>query len=1352
MEKIMDNYSSNLTFMELFINPISNNISEKMIKLGKLFIKYDYPLYPPHWLDDTPLIIIKEGNDFNEWYRSLDRIITFFKDRSRPLGAVTIDKEVITPLDLGSIKGYSLANDLTELRYQEREGLIKLWSPTLYGYEILNSIYSLYLQLGEERYSFLNEVNPDIQVRKGGVYIKVNNYEKIDIGFRDKEVVMERRGKRKVSNPFCYIHPSEYPTSFIVWFSLFTLGISSSKISQTFGIYIDNVLKGIWADDYSYGEKPKEDSVKHAINSNIVKSMELRYGSNVGLDLVYPGMSLKIGSNVSPLGDVSSIKLIQHLIDKGIPCAPHKYAKYDEYVIRGVGAESMGIGLRVNSEGGKDLLSISVDAKSKEGAKMFNRPTGNWKSTTAEGTSKMPLVSSHLVMRTTEGDKKLYGIRMKDVAITNSRLGNGSGVGSIHPNKPISYRLNKVVKGEIPSYLIPPSQADILRKSGGYGDSILHRLIPHILNKISPLVGKSFKPNETILDIWSKYPQYHSHIIKAPDVNIEFTLDDVSEDNIEVIQYSEHKSSLNISLPLSAEVEDLEVKVRVPGGKFTTLPEMITFEDNRDWSLFLPYEALKGRLLLLFVFSNHVYEEYGIESFYLPNEGILTFGKSIRLMGQDVESIDLTSNDNVFEEWVKENTSMVWVEREVSKHILHYLYEDNRDMVQLLGESKPDADIKVISEISNGYKVAEYIQCLMGEIHINIEIVSPREYLNEQGISLEQLAILETISPRLANYINEISLPIHQGVKSFIEFSQGKYIQNKNVPLYTSLELSDYLKEYLRVESIRKEGNLIRKCDKLFPFGLVMTYNESSIFIHFGLIGQYGEISEGGSLVKGLASSICHLIRSLLKDEVNEKEIKIISDLIKVESVQWIQRMKGSTSGSSKVIKRLGKSINTTCLGLKVKTSQLPEVEHEDNLPIYIFHPDCESIKRLRLRDGDFITVGRNPMGSLAFGIAHISSLRGHIGHVKCSPIIWDKSVAGDSDGDVAIIINLSTLPLDIKKEELLIWNESLIMMGNSSYLNDDTFKGYVSPKAKWTSKVLSPIPFSSYKPNNPDPITTIIPSYHYEGMTDKVANHYNYNVGNGYGIYSLLAFWCANQAAILRSNYEYDENDIDQMKIMMSILNSNKVFTNLQKSLTLSCRILYEEKGLGGYSKERSHVFSLLTALNLDNVSVSNANKNNRVLKVYVDNEPFYMPYRNIEMYLDNTFEVIDGKKELSKLLFGRDNEIEVINLILEANSLRLTFSRLERGTVKYLSNPINQWPNTQQRAAIYGALRRLGQGSYKEGVNGISLFQITQDLMINQREVFDNFVKSPTLRYYLTENSPYLYLLHTQFHTQLR
>lgn len=1339
---------TNLTFMELFLNPISNSISEKMLKLGKLFIKYNYPLYPVRWLDDTPLIIIKEGNDFNEWYHSIDKFITFFKKRGKLIGAVTIDdKETINPLDLGSIKGYSLANDLSQLKYQEREGLISIWSPTIYGYEIVNNIYSLYHHLGEERYTFLNEINPDIQVKREGVYIKVNKYEKIDISFRDKEVVMERRGKRKVSNPFCYIHPSEYPTSFIVWLSLFILGISSSKISQSFGIYIDTVLKNIWMDDYSYGVKPKEDSVKHAINSNIIKSMELRYGSNVGLDLVYPGVNLKIGSNVSPLGDVSSIKLIQYLIDKGIPCTPHKYAKYDEYVIRGVGAESMGIGLRINSEGGKDVLSFNLDIKSKEGAKLFNRPTGNWKSTTAEGTSKMPLVSSHLIMRTSEGDKRLYGIRMKDVAITNSRLGNGSGVGSIHPNKPISYRLNKVVEGEIPSYLIPPSQADILRRSGGYGDSILHRLIPPILNKLSPLVGKSFKPNETILDIWTNYPQYHSDVIRAPDVNISFTLDSVGEENFEVIQYSEHKSSLNISLPLSAEVEDLEVKVRVPGGKFTTLPEVITFEDNRDWSLFLPYEALKGRLLLLFVFSNHIYEEYGVESFYLPNEGILTFGKTINLLGKNVESIDLTSNDNVFEEWVKENTSMVWIEREVSSHILHYLYEDNEDMVQLLGESKPNADIKVISKIPNGYKVAEYIQCLMGEIHINIEIVSPREYLNEQGVSLEQLAILETISPRLAKYINDISLPIHQGVKSFIEFSQGKYIQNKNIPLFTYQELSEYLKEYLKVESIKREGNLIRKCGKLFPFGVVMSYpNESNIFIHFGLIGQYGEISEGGSLIKGLASSICHLIRSLLKEEINEKEVKIVSDLIKVESVQWIQRMKGSVNGSSKVIKRLGKSINTTCLGLKVKTSQLPEVEHRDNLPIYIFHPECESIKRLRLKDGDFITVGRNPMGSLAFGIAHICPLSGHIGHVKCSPIIWDKSVAGDGDGDVAIIINLSALPLNIKQQELLLWNDSLLMMGNSTYLNDDTYKGYVSPKAKWTSKVLSPIPYGVYKPNTPDPLTTIIPSYHYERMSDKVANHYNYNVGNGYGIYSLLALWCANQAAIIRSNYEYDENDIDQVKIMMNLLNNNKVFTNLQKGLTLSCRIIYEEKGLGGYSKDRSHVFTLLNALNLD------INLGNRVLKVYIDNEPFYMPYKDIEMYQDNTFEIIDGKKELSKLLFGRDNEIEVINLILEANSLRLTFSRLERGTTKYISNISHQWPNTQQRAAIYGALRRLGQGSYKEGINGISLFQITQDLMINHKEVFDNFVKSPILRYYLVENAPYLYLLHTHYGTQLR
>jgi len=1327
----------NVKFMGLLLDPLTNKLSVSSLNIGRLFIEYNHPIFPLSWISDTdiPIIILEEENnkDFPLWLNSMGKFISFLKEEGILMGAVKEKEGFLTSLDIQRygfcIVGYTEAVTLEELRKQENEGLIKIWTPHSFGNEILMNIYSLFNKL-ENKYIFLNRVNPHILISKNGVEIKeyttsTNNSMGLNISFKDEGEVLVNG---KESHRYCWVYPNEYKTSFIFWITLLSLPIKPT-LSQTLGLIFSNTFKGIWKEEINYGVTPQADSIAFAIHCNIIKPLEYQLKEDL-----FPPFLFKSPGRISPTNNPSSSDILHHFISiKNQPCTPHKYAQYDQYAICGVGAEAMGIGLRVNNDGKKEILSVNIDPKSREGAKLFNRPTSNWKSTTAEGSEDMPLTPSHLKMGTSAGPTRFYGIRLQ-AAITNSRLGHGSGVASIHPNKKISYKISKRIEGEIPSYLIPPPIKKAIRANGGFGDELLTHLIEPIKKKLRDKVGKVFKPNETILEVWDKYPKYHTHILKAPNLNLEFTLLPIRDENFEIIKYSRSKTGLNIRLDLEATLKDSEVKVRVPGGKFTTIPEDIRFKDKATkWDLFIPYEGIKGRLLMLTSFSNFIFSQYGIESTYVSNEGKLVFDTPINLFNQEVSSIDLTSNDNPFEEWIKENTQLVWVEREINKHILDYLYLDNQDMVQLLGQDKPNADIRVLEDIPNGYKIEEYVQCLMGEIYINVEITSPREYLNVQGLTLEQLVIIETISPELAQALNDKSIGLHQGVKTFIDFSEGKYITKATeslIPKYSPTDFSVYLKDRLKIEKVKREGDILRECEKLLPNGVIIKETKGKgVFIHFGLLCSYGQ---SGAVIKGLSSSVIHLIRLLIEDSYDEKTIKLWGQKIRIESIQWIQRMQGFKKGNSKIIKRLGRT-NHLAVGIKVKTSQLPEVEHRDGLPVFLFHPQCEAIKKLRLKDGDYIGVGRNPMSSLAFGIAVISSYA-HIGHIRCSPIVWDRAVAGDSDGDPTFIMNLMNLGIDISEEEMKIWNNSLLMSGNNEFLKDDNFKGFVSPKSKWVDKVIdSTKGIPTYQPNPLDPITTIIPSEDFVDKSEKVANHYAYNVGNGYGIFSLLSFWCANQVALLRK-----ENKDKSIYEINKKINEDPTIVNLQKALILSGRIIYEAKGLGGYSKDRAEVFEVLRALSFQ--------ENGNILKVCKDGKWIYASYKDMTKYREEVFSIRDGKKLLTEMLLGEDRDREAINKIVQSNALRLTFSLLEKGKGLPYNNSLIDgiWPSTQQRAAIYGSLRRLGQGSFSEGVNGLSLPQIVVSL---GEDVINNFIKSDIIHYYLTQNIPYLARLHNQF-----
>jgi hypothetical protein len=1365
------------------VDPVLHNVA-------KVISGYEHPLFPPYWFD-KPIVLL-----FNrEFVNDISGVIQTLMDKGVKvrLGILKPETQMVEPYESLSydsdIPPLPKSISLTELYKRRTLGKCQVWEPSTFIYDVIDNLYTLWLKLAtkEERTKFLFKILQGISTSrikfkvvldsKGTIHItggtladypsKTLKINLLDDGSGQIEGLVTRTTNAQVwlGQSYNQQHHTVVQGGFLLTLLLMNLmnNLSSASVEA-----VALKLTSLWKAEENYGAKALPDSTDASILSSVVKPLVPTVGKP---DTNFPGVRFENIGDSSPTGDHSSSELMEYFLRRGIPVVPHKYVSYDQYLIAGKGAEVMGVGLRVEPEYLKEhpdatrlntplehlqVLSNNADPKSIEGAKLFNRPTGNNKAITAEGTLRHPLVASHLIMGTSEGDAYLYGIEVP-VVYTNSRLGHGSGVACYNPEKePLSYSITKRIQGQIPSYLIPAPELNTLKNLlQGTGNSVLTKLAPFVRKKLEKIVeaGTIFGPNQTVLSVWDNYPDYKTTVVQTPDVNLHFRLKELDDNSIRVVEDNKSRGNILLSLTTESVVEDdYQLKLRAPGIKCTTITDPIIFEDGRDWTLFLPYEALKGRLMQIYLFANYLFESQGVETRYISNEGILVFEKPIEYKGNTYTTVDLTlegqTGDNVFEQWVKDNTELVWVQRYVSKHVIERLYKEEPHLIQLLNEDNPLADIQLLEEVENGYLVRELIQALSGTAHVRVEVTSPREYLTKQGITIEQLASLESVSPELALAINDSAKPVHQGIKSFLDFCNNK-LPTEGIQEYTLPQLKECLSTYLSTEGIlfRKSSDILFLCEDLFPSGMyLIDKNGVKTYIHFGLLIKYGSISNAGTTLTGLADNIVDLLRRLLANDVTpdaENLYASICALIKLDTVKWVGQMQGQTKGESKVVAGLGKTANIWT-GLKIKTSHLPELEHIDDLPVYIFHPECESIRRLRLKQGDYLAVGRNPMGSLSFGIAIIDRNIGHVGHVMCSPETWAIATQGDSDGDVANLLNISKLitsrtyntetkrfnvtHFQTSKEELCLWNQSVLMMGGS----DDSFSGFVSGKSKWTSKLIDvDKALDGYIPNALSPVVTVLPALTYVGTGKKVSEHYTFNVGNGYGIYSVLCFWCTNMTAAIRKDIlkgwsDYDGSKIQDVTKLHQLILENEAINHVQKALMVACRMIYEDLGLGGYTPFRASVFEVISA------STNAEQYNHMIAKVYLPSGPKYVSMRELPLYMeDYKYEEVEGRRLLSTMLFNNTNpdSIEVVKVLLEANQLRLIFSSVENGTRRV---PYTPWGlNTEERACIYGALRRIGKGNYNRGLDGLSTYEVVGSLM--GTTPYEDFIKSDILKYYL-------------------
>ena len=318
----------NLTYLSLFINPITNKINKFHKNLFILFMKEESFIFPEKWLNnEIPLILLNEREGFHQWFYSISPLIWLLKSQGKSIGIVEKKRnkngeDLMFPGEtLNGIKGYSGANSLDELYRQEEENKIMLMSPSLYIKEVLYNLYNLYRRLEEkdERFLFLKELNPNLLCKSNGIYIK-EGIEYLDICFlKNGEVSVKTESRdSRISNKMTWVEPNLYPLGFIFWVILLDLSQSSNLI-QSLNMYLDNGLKGIWQMDYTYGVVPKEDSIKRCIKSNMIKQLVVNTADN---QLGYP--NLLFSSPISLGDNVSSSSLIRGLLDNNIPVTPHK--------------------------------------------------------------------------------------------------------------------------------------------------------------------------------------------------------------------------------------------------------------------------------------------------------------------------------------------------------------------------------------------------------------------------------------------------------------------------------------------------------------------------------------------------------------------------------------------------------------------------------------------------------------------------------------------------------------------------------------------------------------------------------------------------------------------------------------------------------------------------------------------------------------------------------------------------------------------------------------------------------------------------------------------------------------------
>lgn len=651
-----------------------------------------------------------------------------------------------------------------------------------------------------------------------------------------------------------------------------------------------------------------------------------------------------------------------------------------------------------------------------------------------------------------------------------------------------------------------------------------------------------------------------------------------------------------------------------------------------DWQLILNNETAKGKLGLVHLFAN----KYGAT--YYPNEGMLLLDNpcEIKEGNFDKQVIDLKVSENAFTQWVKENTETTYIQIPI--------FKTEWEVIKACHLNADD--VTVVSEHSTYVVVEEKIQVVYGLLPYEVEISTPRENTGTGALTLEQLAAISLQNKDLAEKIWEESQEYQQTVKDLVSTVLKTDVADATQLVITTKAGRETLRDCLSGE-FANDREVMKAMEKAFPKGLVLSavYNDEDKFLYIkpSVISRMGAFF--GNSASGIVLDVLSFLNYLL-DSGMEKESGIDqvmyswTEKLSTSLDAWLESM----SKSGGVLKKLGRT-GPCLVNLKIKSSYHPELEPGvDGLPVAILHPNCASVKLLGIKDGDIIGVGRTPMVFLGMFKVKLSQI-GRVGHLMVGPYVWSATTEGDSDGDGVFTLNATKrgVNLNIAKEMNLhtfgIAGYSLVYGSNYA---SQPYAEFCSFSDKWGKKAV----------NKTGVMTRQIPFSDYKTGAKLVSDHYSFAVGISYGICSVLTFYTAN--------LKYANVDKELVRVA-------------ELATVVAWRKLYEGLGLSGYSVKAAEFFEILRAASFS--------KDHTYIKK--DGKIDFSSNAKGEEIL----QAIPRLIELAEIVHMPDAQA-IMKSIIAANQTRMGYSRLENG------KKVNE--NMTNRAALFGALRRMGQGKY--------------------------------------------------------
>lgn len=676
------------------------------------------------------------------------------------------------------------------------------------------------------------------------------------------------------------------------------------------------------------------------------------------------------------------------------------------------------------------------------------------------------------------------------------------------------------------------------------------------------------------------------------------------------------EGGIEVSITCNLVIDSFWKKIRGYGLKATLVPSdifnlsIVDEDDNspvEDWVILHSMSGLKGKPLDV-VFFCHAIGSADV----VIKDGVL-IPSSGPYKGKE---FDLTTTKSVVDQWRNVNAFQAIFTFEFARASWEFVKEC--DMAAGV-YGTPDYDVvEVVDVDANTVRISAKVECLEGIAPLNIEVSLPEEASSATQLTPTTLATLTLQNRVMGEYMANMMAPTQQSIAALLHM-----FQNQGNAANVGIQNQQYLNELAKLIKVgMSDKQVLKAYAKQYPEGVVFTSaGETSRqqYLHFGALSAISTFKgEGGD---GVTHSLCHFLRFLPTmagksgaDSQIHKEFGLICESLK----GWF----ATQLESKNLRKKLVQSTKGTAFGMKVRTIDIPELNHEGRAPNCLpkagFNPNDDVLRQLAvdpftkkipaelcnevvqedgsiklvfnpyLMNGMVVTIFRTPMPMQGACEIVVTEKVG-VGHLALLMHVWSAFNEGDSDGDgIAVVPAFHYMNKGINEGKILAIQVRAIMiamnahpmgMGGYAICYGNSFSSwpceeFVSHKDAWSKKKIIVVPGSEVEKvlikKGILPYVRRKPMVEFNNAYRGVNTHYRGAVGTSYNL-SVAAVYEALQLQYTIWNGDDSEGTSEKLRITLL-------------ACAASWRLVYEGLGLAGFTPEAQAWFSLLNLSTMGN------------------------------------------------------------------------------------------------------------------------------------------------------------------------